>query len=340
MVAKLVRFAVRRSLNDTRHVRVVKRRHATGLVAEVYRQVERDFKMLAPPVALHSAAPDTLAAAWMVLRETLLAQGVADRAAKEAVATGVSLANDCPYCADVHGMTLAAIQDAGDLDVYEEWARASASAPVAAPFPAAQAAELIGVAVAFHHYNRMVNLFLSESPFPSHVPESAKPKARQVLGGVLRPGPDGAQPGTSVDLLPAVPVPDDLAWARPNPVVADAFARAYAAVEVAGARSVPDSVRAVVRARLSTWDGQAPGISRSWVDAEVAGLPETDRPAGRLALVIALSSYQLDDTLVSDFRRTAPGDDTLVELAAWSSMSAARRISTWLAAPGTSSAAA
>ncbi|MDQ3790989.1 MAG: carboxymuconolactone decarboxylase family protein, partial [Actinomycetota bacterium] len=194
MVAKLVRFAVRRSLNDTRHVRVVKRRHATGLVAEVYRQVERDFKMLAPPVALHSAAPDTLAAAWMVLRETLLAQGVADRAAKEAVATGVSLANECPYCADVHGMTLAAIEDAGDLDVYEEWARASASAPVAAPFPAAQAAELIGVAVAFHHYNRMVNLFLSESPFPSHVPESAKPKARQVLGGVLRPGRDGAQP--------------------------------------------------------------------------------------------------------------------------------------------------
>ncbi|MFI7677407.1 carboxymuconolactone decarboxylase family protein [Actinophytocola sp. NPDC049390] len=340
MVAKLVRFAVRRSLNDTRHVRVVKRRHATGLVAEVYRQVERDFKMLAPPVALHSAAPDTLAAAWMVLRETLLAQGVADRAAKEAVATGVSLANACPYCADVHGMTLAAIPDAGDRTGYEEWARASATGPVPAPFPAPQAAELVGVAVAFHHYNRMVNVFLSESPFPSHVPESAKPKARQVLGGVLRPGPDGAAPGTSVDLLPAVPVPDELAWARGNPVVADAFARAYAAVDAAGARSVPPNVRGVVRARLSTWDGRPPGLSRSWVEDEVAGLPSEDRPAGRLALVIALSSFQLDDSLVEDYRRTAPGDDTLVELAAWSSMTAARRISTWLAAPGESSAAA
>src|SRR5436190_16410954 len=146
MVAPLVRFAVKRSLNDTRHVRVVKRRHATGLVLDVYRQVERDFKMLAPPTALHSAAPETLAASWMILRETLLVQGVADRASKEAVATGVSVANGCPYCADVHGMTLNSISGpAGDTDLLEKWARESAVAATAGapPFPASQAPELI-----------------------------------------------------------------------------------------------------------------------------------------------------------------------------------------------------
>jgi len=334
MVAMLVRFAVRRSLNDTRHVRVVKRRHADGLVAEVYRQVERDFRMLAPPVALHSAAPDTLAASWMILRETLLADGVADRVSKEAVATGVSLANSCPYCADVHGMTLDAIPDTGERAAHEEWARAAATAaPVVPPFPPERASELVGVAVAFHYYNRMVNVFLTESPFPSHVPASAKPKARKVLGGVLRPG-GGARPGESVDLLPAVPPPADLGWSRSNGVVADTFARAYAAVDAAGARSVPAGVRALVHSRLSTWDGQAPGISRSWVDEPVAGLPEADRAAGRLAMVIAFSSYQVDEAMVAEFRRTAPGDDTLVELAAWASMAAARRISTWLGAAG------
>lgn len=340
MVAMLVRFAVRRSLNDTRYVRVIKRRHADGLVAQVYRQVERDFKMLAPPVALHSAAPDTMAASWMILRETLLAQGIADRASKEAVATGVSLANSCPYCADVHGMTLDAIPDAGDRAACEEWARASSVGPAVPPFSPERAPELIGVAVAFHHYNRMVNVFLSESPFPPHVPESAKPKARKVLGGVLRPGAVGPQAGTSVDLLPAVPVPDELAWARPNAVVADAFARAYAAVDAAGARSVPASVRALVRERLSAWDGQAPGISRSWAADAVAGLPAADQAAGRLAMVIAFASYQVDDELVGAFRRTTPQDGALVELAAWASLAAARRISTWLAAPGTSSGSA
>jgi AhpD family alkylhydroperoxidase len=333
MVAGLVRFAVRRSLNDTRHVRVVKRRHAKGLVASVYRQVERDFSMLAPPVALHSAAPDVMAASWMILRETLLAQGFAERAGKEAVATGVSLANDCPYCADVHGMTLAAIPDAeSDVDALTEWARASAVAgQVETPFPATKSAELIGVAVAFHYYNRMVNVFLSESPFPPHVPDSAKPKARKVLGGVLRPGPGGAVAGESLEFLPAVPLPDDLGWARSNGVVAEAFARAYAAVEVAGSRSVPSSVRSLVLSRLSTWDGRPPGLSRSWVEDAVASLPSEDRAAGRLALVIALASFQLDDSLVADVQRGGVGDGALVELAAWASMAAARRISTWLA---------
>jgi AhpD family alkylhydroperoxidase len=334
MVAGLVRFAVRRSLRDTRFVKVVPRRRARGLVADVYRQVEREFGMLAPPTALHSASPEALAASWLILRETLLAQGIADRASKEAVATGVSEANSCPYCADVHGMTLAAIPESAGTAALTAWARDTAAAATAAvpPCPPDQAPELIGTAVAFQYYNRVVNVFLRDSPFPEHVPESAKPKARKVLGGVLRASADGiARPGDSLDLLPAVPVPDDLSWAWPNRVVAEAFARAYAAAHDAGARSVPAEVRALVRARLSVWDGRPPGISRSWLDGPVATLPEAQQPAGRLALVIAMASYQVDEAMVEEFRATAPGDATLVQLASWSSMAAARRISTWLA---------
>lgn len=331
MIRSLVRFAVKRSLNDTKHIRVVKRRHATGLVADVYRQVENDFGMLAPPTAMHSASPPVLAASWMILRETLVAQGFADRASKEAVATGVSEANSCPYCADVHGMTLAALPGA-EPDGLTSWARSSATAPASAPPGSpAQAPELLGTAVAFHYYNRVVNVFLRESPFPSHVPENAKPKAREVLGGVLRPSTVGPHPGDSLDLLPAAPLPDDLWWAAPNPVVASAFARAYTAVEAAGVRSVPAGVRSLVQGRLSVWDGTPPGLSRSWVDAPVATLPATEQAAGRLALTIALASYQVDDEMVAEFRRTAPDDVTLLELAAWTSMAAARRISTWLA---------
>jgi alkylhydroperoxidase family enzyme len=330
VIAALVRFAVRRSLNDTRHIRVVKRRHATGLVAEVYRQVEREFGMLAPPTAMHSASPDVLAASWTILRETMLAEGHADRASKEAVATGVSEANSCPYCADVHGMTLAAIPDA-DADTLTTWARSSATGPASLPASREQAPELIGVAVAFHYYNRMVNVFLRESPFPAHVPESAKPRARRVMGRVLRPWVKGPQAGESLEFLPAAPLSDDLWWAAPNPVVASAFARAYTAVEAAGARSVPAGVRSLVLGRLSVWDGTPPGLSRSWVDAPVATLPAAEQAAGRLALTIAMASYQVDDEMVARFRETAPDDVTLLELASWASMAAARRVSTWLA---------
>src|SRR5688500_10461272 len=56
-----------------RHVSPVAPRAAGGLVAAVYRQVERDFGMLAPPVSLHSPAPEVLAACWLMLRESLIA---------------------------------------------------------------------------------------------------------------------------------------------------------------------------------------------------------------------------------------------------------------------------
>lgn len=334
MIPTLVRLAVRRSLNDTRHVRVVKPRHADGLVAEVYRQVERDFGMLAPPTALHSASPAALAASWLILRETLLAEGVADRASKEAVATGVSVANSCPYCEDVHGMTLDAFAGGGsDGSALTGWARGTATAADAGPppCPPEEAPELIGVAVAFQYYNRVANVFLTDSPFPAHVPLSARPRARQVLGGVLRRSVGGgARPGESLDLLPPAPEPDDLDWARPNQVVAEAFARSYAAAESVGVRSVPEGVRALVHERLSTWDGEAPGLSRSWVEEAVAALPPAERPAGRLALLVALASYQVDEGVVDDFRRTGADDAALIDLVFWAGMAAARRASTWI----------
>ena len=48
----VLRSALRRTLRQVRHLSPVRPRHADGLVGQVYRQVERDFGMLAPPIAL------------------------------------------------------------------------------------------------------------------------------------------------------------------------------------------------------------------------------------------------------------------------------------------------
>lgn len=68
----LIRKAVRRSLARVRYVTPVPPGAAQGLVAEVYAQAERDFGVLAPPVVLHSPAPSSLAASWLLVRETLV----------------------------------------------------------------------------------------------------------------------------------------------------------------------------------------------------------------------------------------------------------------------------
>jgi AhpD family alkylhydroperoxidase len=100
-------------LIQVRYVSPVRRGAAQGLAGRVYEQVEREFGVLAPSLALLSPAPQVLAASWLMLRETLLVTRQVDRATKETVATTVSLGNTCPWCVTVHSTMASGLTGAG-----------------------------------------------------------------------------------------------------------------------------------------------------------------------------------------------------------------------------------
>jgi AhpD family alkylhydroperoxidase len=315
--------------------------------SEAVRQIQRDFGMLAPPFALHLPAPDLLSAVWMIFREVMYARGVG-RDTKEAVAAAVSATNACPYCVEAHATMLealgggqpAAAISSGAIDTITDpgmrgivaWARATRrpDAPILRkrPFPDRDAPELVGTAVAFHYVNRMVNIFATDSPFP-FTWQRAKPFARRIAVPLFRKLLSRTvTPGDSLKLLPSAELPQDLAWAAADPVIADAFARAAAAFDAAGRRALPDRVRDLVTDRLATWSGEDLGISRSWVETAVEPLPRIDQPLGRLALLAAFASHQVDAELLNNARtRPGPiGDRTLLVAAGWASFTTARRI--------------
>jgi alkylhydroperoxidase family enzyme len=331
--------AVLRGLStvQVRHVRAVRYGAADGDVARVYREVERDFGVLAPPVILHAPAPDVMSACWLTLRETLLVPGNASRAAKEAVCTAISESNACPFCITMHSSMLTNLVGYRDGVIDDQDARAAAEWTGAgpAPFPAAQTPEMVGTAVVMQYLNRMVNIFLGEVPLPPRTPEAALVVVRRVLVWLIKTAERGGPvPGASLDLLPEAPLPADLGWAADSPAIAGAFARAAATVDEAGRRSVPPAVRELLAERLSAWDGRKPGLGRGWVDDAVAGLPATARPAGRLALLTAFASYQIDQAVLDEFRATGAADRALIDLTAWASFTTARRMGSWLRIPG------
>ncbi len=351
MAGWAARTAVRKSLAQVRYVTPVSPESAQRLVGQVYLQLERDFGVLAPPVALHSPAPTALAASWLMLRETLLAAGRVDRTAKEAIASGVSLGNVCPYCVDVHSTTLQGLVGGRDAAAIASdrissvtdpitrrlttWARTSGvrdrTGQPQMPFSAEQAPEFVGVAVTFHYLNRMVNVFLDGSPIPVAVPDPVRGGLRRLLGLVMGSmARRAAQPGTALTLLPAAELPEDLLWTTGNPSVAGAFARAVAAIEELGSRATSPAVRDLVATKLTEWDGLPPGLNRAWTNDSVAALPYAERPAGRLAILTALASYQVDQSVVDEFRRDRPDDETLIGLTSWASLAAARRVGSLL----------
>ncbi|CCH30582.1 carboxymuconolactone decarboxylase family protein [Actinosynnema sp. NPDC047251] len=320
----IVRTALRRSLKSIRYVTPVPPHAARGPVAAVYRQAEADFGMLAAPVALHSPSPTALTACWVLLRETLIASGSASRATKEAVAAAVSRQNTCPYCVTVHQATLDRL--GGSFAAVEAWADRLAAHPAAGrsgddrPIPEEQTPELLGVVLAFHYLNRVVNVFLDDSPLPAGAPAFAE----QLLGRFMAAGARREYPrGAALDLLPAAPLPPDLDWAGNDPAVGDALGRTAAAFDAAGARVLSEEARDLVAARIAGWDGAPPGLGRDWAREAVSGLPADERPGTVLALLVAFASYQVDDAAVAAFG----GDDAaLVDLAGWAAFTAARRV--------------
>jgi AhpD family alkylhydroperoxidase len=314
-------------------------------------QILRDFGALVPPFALHLPSPDALRAYWAIMREPTNGPRVS-RAAKEAVAATVSAINSCPYCVDVHTTMLRATGErvsseavaAGQIGQITDsrlralagWARATRrpGAPILRdpPFPPEHAPELIGVALSYHYINRMINIFAGSSPFPlprlktrSLFARAALPVFRRLLAKDIRPG-------ASLDLLAPAPLPADLAWARPDPIIADAFARASAAFDTIGEQSLPLPVRDLVIAHIAAWNGDDPGLSRRWADTATEQLPPDQRPLARLALLTALASHQVDEQVINDVRALSEpaADATLIAATAWAAFTTARRIGTWL----------
>lgn len=324
-----------------------------SLVEAVYRQAAAEMRIVTPPLQLHSPDPRTLAAFWLMLRETLNADGVVSRGDKEVVAAAVSVANVCPYCVDMHTAAMYDVATADDAesvgaDRIDEvrddqrralawWARQAhlLDEPVAAPagLSAAEVAELVGVAVTFHYLNRMVNVFLSDYLLPPRVRGRARQRMKHGVSLVLRPMLRRPPPaGESLGLLPAAPLPADVSWAAGSAPVAGAFARAGAAFEAAGAAALPAAVRDLIVARLGAWRGEEMGISRAWCERTLEALRPEDRAAGRLALLTAFASYQIDEHVVREYRQEQPGDAAIVQAAGWVSYTVARRIGERLAA--------
>lgn len=350
-IAALLRAALRRSPDQVRHVSPVRSAGSAGLLGQVLDQAEREFGLAAPPLTLHSAVPELAAASWLMLRETLVADGAVPRVAKEAVAATVSVANSCPYCVEVHGAAVHSMADGSQATALRtgqladltdpflrdlaNWLLGGAGRPAGdrPPFTAEQAPEVIGVAVTFQYLNRMVNAFLADSPLPAALPAGARARAGRVLGWYLRNSARSPHPpGASLRLLPAAPVPADLNWAAGNPFVTEAFARAAAAVDAAADRCLPGPVRELVLDRLADWDGTDPGLDRAWLDRAVASLPATARPSGQLAMLTAFASYRIDQQAIDGYRSTEPSDQALLGLTSWVSLAAARRSAAWLIA--------
>jgi AhpD family alkylhydroperoxidase len=317
---------------------------------ELVRQIKREFGDLVEPLSLHTPVPELLVCAWSALRESLIA-GTIDRELKEAVASAVSISNQCPYCVDAHTLmlhglarhdTAKAIAENRMDDIRDEnlrahikWAGATndPDSPIIAapPFSKGDAPEIIAVVFVFQYINRMVSSLLSESPLPM---------GNSPLKGIMkRVGALMFSKALKVDATrgesfkfnsESAALPDDMLWAKGNAYVDRAMAAWAYMIEEKSKHLISTEVLNILETYLLNWKGESPGLDPTWLSDAVKGHDEKTQTMASLALMAAVAPYRVDETTVQNFQRYFPDDDQLIITLSWASFSAARKIAGWL----------
>jgi hypothetical protein len=336
----------RLSVKTMRYVSAVPRGEATGLTREVYDMIADDFFMNGS-LTSRSKVPNLLAAVWTLGRESMLVEDQLDRTSKEAICAVLSDLNDCPYCGDM----LVSLVHAGDrhdaasalfassvgeipeprLRDQLSWVEA-VTAPgrddvPPLPFTADELPEVIGSMLGMADINRYSHVVMNGSPVDVGSLQGA---ALRLFGTELRATKQrAAVPGRSIPLLPPAELPADLAWAAPNPRIADSIARWAAAVDRETAGVIPPAVRRCVDESLARWHNERMPLSRSWVEPDVAMLTGEDQAIARLAIVLAKAPYQVSESLVEPL--LGGGEERFVRILAWASSVGARRFAALVA---------
>ncbi|MET9497620.1 carboxymuconolactone decarboxylase family protein [Streptomyces sp. NPDC006552] len=313
---------------------------ATGTAATVWAQTASDFGIARPPtLVVLTSAPELLAPAWALLRESLIA-GSGSRTDRELVAAGVSQANRCPFCVDAHAVLLHATGDhalgeavAAAAAPRDEraarllaWGRATRvpGAPelTPPPFAAADLASHLGTALAFHFVNRIVSALCDENLLPAG---AQRLRAVRSLAGrsVSRVVRAAHAPGASLTLL-------DSPGPGPRWAAGTSVGPAYDALRAAaasGADLLDDTDLGLVLETVARWDGSHPGPGPD-------GLPDrAERPGARLALLAALAPYRITAADVAAWRVPPFTDRCLVRLIAYGAFAAVDRIESALPVP-------
>ena len=334
------------SVKTMRYVDAVPAKEVTGLLEEIYKQVDEDF-FINGSLTSHSSVPELMAAVWIGGRETIIQPDKLDQKTKEAMAATLSRVNDCPYCGD---MLISLVHSAGDkkaaksifsgnesglvdevLERRLKWVAEAATPgselPEFVPFSVEELPEAIGTIVAMGHVNRFSHIVMDGSPVPfgqSRTKYAALSMfSRELTAVVTR----DLMPGKSLGLLPQAVLPADMEWALGHPRIADAMARWSGAIETHALPAVSKTVREVLTDFLNNWRGERLPISRAWLDEATDGLEDFDRGIAKLCLVVAVAPWQFTDDLIQPLiGSSVEAKQNIVKTLNFAAFSGARRL--------------
>ncbi|GEM_PF-2690726 len=326
-----------------------------GVLKEINEQINRDFGLVGP-FTLSTPSARVHAVRWAIAREVFVVETNVKRATKEIVAAAIAQINKCPYCEDVHRTSIAS---SGDEDTAKaianetwksmenkktkaliEWAlntrNPGADIVRNPPFSIHEAPEIIGTALVFHSTNRLVSIFLEDSPVPGVLGKPlVKNSALFIASKTFFKSMVSKKAGTgdSLKFIENYPASKNVSWAKSIPAYVQALTANEILLNKIEAEVIPFRTVQLFKEYISTWQGDDMLLGRAWLSEILSGLDEIEKPVATLVFLAALAPFTITEDDINNFRKINPGDKALIEVCFWAIETATKRISEWLVNP-------
>ncbi len=338
-----------------KYIKAVGLKDSTGTIKNINEQIARDFG-LAGPLTLSTVSERVHAVRWVTARESYVVESSVKRVTKEIVAASVAQVNRCPYCEDAHGTSIVSAGDKitskkianGTWQTLKgekkkqiiEWSlntrNPNAEIIKNPPFSIHEAPEIIGTALVFHSTNRLVSIFLEESPLPNFLSgKLIKKTALKIAAKTLFKSMVEKQSttGDGLEFINDYPIPTSLKWSKSIPPFSKALAAEQVVLNEIEEELIPKKLAQLFIEKVNSWQGEEMPMGRSWLNEVIKPLSENEKPIAQIMFLAAFTPFAVTGKDIEDFRKAKPGDAALVEVCYWSIQLLTNRLSKWLVKP-------
>ena len=338
-----------------RYIKTLGLKDATGYIKKINEQITRDFG-LAGPLTLSTPSKRVHAVRWVVARESFIVETHVKRVLKEIVATSIAQINKCPYCEDAHSTSITStgnkyiseIITSGDWQTIKnpkikqlvKWSlntrNPNAEIIKNPPFSKQEASEIIGTALVFHSTNRLVNIFLEDSPLPSFLGKGLMKKvALNFASKTLFKSMVEKQTvaGEGLQFIKDYKIPLKLDWSKENLPYSKALTAEKMVLNQIENDLIPKEVSMLFKEKINNWQGEEMPMGRSWLHEIINKINLDEKPVANIVFLAAFAPYSITKSDIEAFRDIYNSDTELVEVCFWAIQNLTNRIGEWMIEP-------
>ena len=356
MLSAIERKVMQQNGNAVKYLTVQSIKNTTNIdIKNINIQIDRDFG-LAGPLTLSTPSVRVHAVRWVAARESFIVETNVKRVNKEIVAACVAQLNKCPYCEDAHGTSIMSCDDTltGNAIANRTWQglddektkqlidwSLQTRNPKAAiiknpPFSRKEAPEIIGTALVFHSTNRLVNIFLEESPLPKFLTgnllkkTSLKIASKTLFKSMVS---KNAIAGDGLQFIENHPISKSLEWSKAIPSFSKVLAAEELVLREIEEEMIPEKLKFLFKEHVKKWNGEEMPLGRAWLNKILINLNDGHLYIGRVLFLAAFAPYTITKNDINAFRKIKPTDKELIETCFWAIQTITNRIGEWLVKP-------